>query len=144
MPVPRLHFRETIRLGYNHLPGDALMSPESLQRAGKNLPRSLPVFHHPGFRLGLITLQLNVNNHNARYRWQALSNRKDAGNLAPFVPILYDQERSLYPPRVVFDSGAKAKPNTPGPHDSIAPPWLYGARSARLAAPKLGRVPTIQ
>ena len=57
-------------------------------------------------------------------------------------PVLCYQERSFYPPqgRLVFDSGAKAKPQRP-PHDSIALLCPYGAaRSVQSAAPKLERV----
>lgn len=36
------------------------------------------------------------------------------------IPVLFYQERSFYPPIVVFDSGAKAKPKVPGPHDGKA------------------------
>jgi len=38
-------------------------------------------------------------------------------------PVLcYQEEPSFYPPQdcLVFDSGAKAKPNAPGPHDSLS------------------------
>jgi hypothetical protein len=69
---------------------------------------------------------------------KALSNRKDAGNLAPIIPFCEIRSARFTHSRVVFDSGAKADPNAPGPHVSIALLWPYGARSCAIGSANAG------